>query len=569
MKGIILAGGTGSRLFPLTKTTSKQLLPVYDRQMIFYPLETLKNSGIDDILVITDYNNSLPVQNLLGDGSDYGVKLSYCIQEKPRGLPEAFILGESFIGEDNVTLILGDNIFRDSFSWEVSTFKHGARILAKEVQDPERFGVVTLDKDNKVTSLEEKPVIPKSNLAVPGFYIFDNRVISFAKELTPSKRGELEIIDLQKKYLDVGELEAFSCKGEWMDAGTFDSLLEATLWAKNIREKKDKELAYTNEVVVLIVTRSHNYNHLLDIVKVVLQDEHVKKCVLVDNNSPFKNKIKAEVQRYGERVTLIQKDVTLCDAELMFFGIDYVKEHIKGDYLFILEDDTLPEEDSVKEFLNILDRFPKREIILTGNRVNLPSGSDIFYERPKASHEEKRTFFEGVNLQKIKSFFNLIRGYSPFRKESQFIFMQPVHSFLYAGTFIPMSAIIKGTLPDKNLIKYGDNLEYSWGLNRLGYDIYACYTPKIYDLDLPKSDSLLNVDMFKKSVPGNDVYLKVHNMVLISRRNTKQTRVVLACSILIWFSVLAVYGMFSAGSPFEYLHKIKIILRAIYRGYKS
>ena len=147
--------------------------------------------------------------------------------------------------------------------------------------------------------------------------------------------------------------------------------------------------------------------------------------------------------------------------------------------------------------------------------------------------------------------------------------MQPVHSFLYAGTFIPMSAIRKGILPDKKLIKYGDNLEYSWGLNRLGYDIYACYTPKIYDLDLPRSDSLSNVDMFKKNVSGNDVYLKVHNMVLISRRNTKQTRVALACSILIWFSVLAVYGIFSAGSPSKYLHKIKIILRAIYRGYKS
>ncbi len=569
MKGIILAGGTGSRLFPLTKTTSKQLLPVYDKQMIFYPLETLKNSGIVEILVITDYNNSLPVQALLGDGNDYGVKLSYCIQEKPRGLPEAFILGESFIRDDSVTLILGDNIFRDSFSWEVSTFKSGARILAKEVKDPERFGVVTLDKNNKVTSLEEKPIIPKSNLAVPGFYIFDNRVITFAKELTPSVRGELEIIDLQKKYLSLDELEAFSFNGEWMDAGTFDSLLEAAIWAKNVREKKERDSFQKNNVVALVVTRSNNYSHLEDVLKVVLEDEYVTKCVLIDNNSPSKDKIKDEVQRYGERIILIQQNVTLSQAELMSFGIGYIKEHIKGDYLFILEDDTLPESGSVKEFLNILDRFPKREIILTGNRVNLPSGVDIFYERPKTAHEVKRTFFEGVSLRKIRSFFNLLRGYSPFRKESEFIFMQPVHSFLYAGTFIPMSAIRKGTLPDKNLIKYGDNLEYSWGLNRLEYDIYACYTPKIYDLDPPKSDSLLNVDMFKKSVPGNDVYLKVHNMVLISRRNTKQTRIVLAYSILIWFSVLAVYGMFSADSLSEYLHKIKTILRAIYRGYKS
>lgn len=239
MKGIILSGGQGTRLLPLTATTSKQLLPIYDRQMIFYPLNTLIKSGIKDILIVVAskyFNNYVA---LFDGGEKFGVNISYAIQEKAGGLPEAFILGESFIGNDNVTLILGDNIFEDDFTEAISSFKKGARIFAKEVADPERFGVVSFDDNMKAISIEEKPENPKSNYAVTGLYIYDSSVVEFSKALIPSKRGELEIVDLHNKYLSLGELDVRIFSGIWEDAGTFDSLLRVNNLAK---EKLHKNL---------------------------------------------------------------------------------------------------------------------------------------------------------------------------------------------------------------------------------------------------------------------------------------------------------------------------------------
>jgi glucose-1-phosphate thymidylyltransferase len=225
MKGIILAGGRATRLRPLTKITSKQLLPVYNKPMIYYPIQTLERAGIKDILVIVAPEYAGQFLNLLGSGNDLGVNLSYEVQAEPRGLPEAFIVGENFIGEDSVAMILGDNIFDHNFAESVATFKSGARIFAKEVTDPERSGVVEFDENNKVLSIVEKPEHPKSNYAVVGFYIYDNRVIEYAKSLKPSARNELEIVDLHNKYLEKGELDVNVIEGMWEDAGTFDSLL--------------------------------------------------------------------------------------------------------------------------------------------------------------------------------------------------------------------------------------------------------------------------------------------------------------------------------------------------------
>ncbi len=226
MKGIILAGGKATRLRPLTLVTSKQLLPVYDKPMIYYPLWTLLNAGIKDILIIIAPDYSGQFLNLLGDGSDFGARFSYIVQKEPRGLSEAFILGEKFIGNDNVTMILGDNIFlQQDFSQDIKNFKSGALVFARHVEDPQRYGVVEFDKNGKVISLEEKPQTPKSNYAVVGLYVFDNRVSAAAKNLKPSPRGELEIIDLQKFYLDKNELTVKIFDGIWEDAGTFDSLL--------------------------------------------------------------------------------------------------------------------------------------------------------------------------------------------------------------------------------------------------------------------------------------------------------------------------------------------------------
>jgi len=230
MKGIILAGGKATRLRPLTKMTSKQLLPVYNKPMIYYPLYTLLNAGIKDILIIIAPEYAGHFLNLLGSGKEFGegVKFSYEVQDSPRGLADAFIVGENFIGDDSVTMILGDNIFEHDFTDDIKTFEKGGRIFAIEVPDPKRFGVVEFDENNKVLSIEEKPENPKSNFAIPGLYIFDNRVIQFAKEVEPSERGEIEITDLHNKYLSLGELDVRQVKGKWFDAGTFDSLLEAS-----------------------------------------------------------------------------------------------------------------------------------------------------------------------------------------------------------------------------------------------------------------------------------------------------------------------------------------------------
>lgn len=242
MKGIILAGGTATRLFPLTATTSKQLLPVYDRQMIFYPLNVLIKAGIRDILVIVAPDHSGQFLNLLGSIFEkFGVRIEFKVQKIPRGLAEAFILGEDFIDDGNVTLVLGDNIFEDDMSEHLQSFEAGGRIYAVEVPDPERLGVVEFDDEMRALSIEEKPQKPKSNWAVPGLYTYDNKVVEAAKSLKPSARGEIEITDLNNWYLEKGELNVRKIQGAWLDAGTFDSLLEAgnVVKEKKINEKFD------------------------------------------------------------------------------------------------------------------------------------------------------------------------------------------------------------------------------------------------------------------------------------------------------------------------------------------
>lgn len=236
MKGIILAGGTATRLFPLTATTSKHLLPIYDKQMIFYPLNTLIKAGIKDILIIVAPEHSGQFLNLLGSLlSKYGIHISFEVQKVPVGLADAFILGENFIGRDNVTMLLGDNIFEDDISHYIQNFSSGGMIFAKDVSDPRRFGIVEFDSRGKAISIEEKPEKPKSSFAVTGAYIYDRRVIKIAKEAQPSARGEIEITDVNNAYLEMNELKVKKIKGEWMDAGTFDSLLEVS---NIVRDKK-------------------------------------------------------------------------------------------------------------------------------------------------------------------------------------------------------------------------------------------------------------------------------------------------------------------------------------------
>ena len=240
MRGIILSGGSGTRLRPLTKITSKQLLPIYNRPMIYYPLDTLIKAGIKEILVIVSPERAGDYLNLLGSGREFGVKFTYEIQDKPEGLAQAFIIGEKFIQGESVAMILGDNIFEDNFADDISSFKGGAKVFAKHVPDPERFGVVKFDDKMKAEKIVEKPVDYLSNYAVTGLYVYDHRVVEVAKNLQPSTRGELEITDLNNWYLEKGELEVAMVEGEWLDAGTFDSLLKAQLFAK---EKLDAKMS--------------------------------------------------------------------------------------------------------------------------------------------------------------------------------------------------------------------------------------------------------------------------------------------------------------------------------------
>ena len=257
MKGIVLAGGSGTRLYPLTMVTSKQLLPIYDKPMIYYPLSVLMNAGIRDILIISTPQDTPRFEALLGDGHQFGVQLTYKVQPSPDGLAQAFIIGEEFIGDDSVAMVLGDNIFfghglnkRLKAAVENAETGKGATVFGYYVDDPERFGIVEFDSEGKAISIEEKPEKPKSNYCVTGLYFYDNKVVEYAKNLKPSPRGELEITDLNRIYLEDGSLnvELLGQGFTWLDTGTHESLVEATNFVKTIETHQHRKIACLEEI---------------------------------------------------------------------------------------------------------------------------------------------------------------------------------------------------------------------------------------------------------------------------------------------------------------------------------
>ena len=260
MKGIILAGGSGTRLYPLTMVTSKQLLPIYDKPMIYYPMSVLMSAGIRDILIISTPNDTPRFEELLGNGKQFGVNLSYKVQENPDGLAQAFIIGEDFIGKDSVCMILGDNIFhghglKKRLKQAVLNAEEGkgATIFGYYVDDPERFGIVEFDDNGKAVSIEEKPTNPKSNYCVTGLYFYDNKVVEYAKNLKPSKRGELEITDVNRLYLENNKLnvEVLGRGFTWLDTGTHESLVDATIFVKTIESHQHRKIACLEEIAYL------------------------------------------------------------------------------------------------------------------------------------------------------------------------------------------------------------------------------------------------------------------------------------------------------------------------------
>ena len=290
MKGIILAGGSGTRLHPLTLSVTKQLLPVYDKPMIYYPLSTLMSFGISEILIISTPQDKPLFQNLLGDGSQWGISLSYEIQEKPNGLAEAFIIGEKFIGDDSVCLVLGDNIFygidTDKVKEQIEELK-GGLVFGYQVNDPERYGVLSFDKKGNVTGIQEKPKKPKSNYAVPGLYFFDNSVVKVAYNVEPSERGELEITDVIQYYMNEGSLKVHKLpRGvAWLDTGTFESLNQAGQYVETIQERQGlmigclEEIAFNNEWI-----NSEKVLHFADKYKKNSYGKYLSKLIQNEQN---------------------------------------------------------------------------------------------------------------------------------------------------------------------------------------------------------------------------------------------------------------------------------------------
>ncbi len=364
MKGVILAGGTGSRLYPCTKVTNKHLLPVFNKPMIYYPIETLKRSGINDILIISSPEHAGDFMQLLGSGADFDANFTYKIQDGAGGIAQALSLAEDFAQEDSIAVILSDNIFEDSFADDVLYFRKGAQIFVKEVEDPSRFGVVELKEDGTVRSVEEKPAFPKSNFVQTGFYIYDSQVFDFIRQIGPSKRGELEITDVNNLYLDKQQLKARTFGGMWADAGTHESLLEANILAheafsgESLRIKSEAEAQlevhhYAPKVTVGLLT-CNSEGYIEPCLKSLLaQDYENLEIVMLDNHSVDETRSIVKSQFEGD-VKLIESEENLGFGR----GHNRIVNETEGDFYACVNIDMVFEPNFISTLVKAISEKP-------------------------------------------------------------------------------------------------------------------------------------------------------------------------------------------------------------------
>ncbi len=362
MKGVILAGGTGSRLFPCTKVTNKHLLPVYNKPMIYYPIETLKRSGINDILIISSPEHAGDFMQLLGSGADFNVNFTYKIQDGAGGIAQALSLAENFANSDNVAVILSDNIFEDDFGDDVLYFKQGAQIFVKEVEDSARFGVVELREDGTVRSIEEKPSFPKSNFAQTGFYLYDSQVFDFIRQIQPSKRGELEITDVNRLYLEKNQLKARAFGGMWADAGTHESLLEANILTYEAFNGTTPKLRRTESTVIenqysskvtigLLTCNSEKYiKPCLD--SLMAQDYENVEVVVLDNHS--QDSSVEVIKSHYDDVRIIESEVNHGFGK----GHNIIINETDGDFYACLNIDMIFEPNFISSLVKAVDEKP-------------------------------------------------------------------------------------------------------------------------------------------------------------------------------------------------------------------
>lgn len=403
MKGIVLAGGTGSRLFPSTKVVNKHLLPVFDRPMIQYSIETLKNSGIRDILVITSHHNAGDFLRLLGSGAESGVNITYKVQDGAGGIAQALSLAEGFAHNEPVAVVLGDNIFEDDFSEAVFRFRSGAHVFVKEVEDPERFGVVDIDNNGLVQSIVEKPTLPKSNLAQTGFYLYDEQLFDIIRDIKPSERGELEITDVNNKYLEKSQLVASKIYGMWIDAGTHDSLLEASILAQEafdpnkVRQKRRQKAvadpASLTPKVTIGITTHNSEKYIRPCFESIFKQDHANFEVCVFDNNSTDNTLNILKEEFPEvKITNSRKNLGFARAH------NTLIRESDGEFYACLNVDMMLESNFVSELVSAIEQKPSY-----GSAAPKLKRWDFHSFEAGESSQGKTNFLDTVGIKILKS----------------------------------------------------------------------------------------------------------------------------------------------------------------------